>query len=66
MIIDTDRLLDVASALGDGALYKNSDRSGVCVYKSELGIGLVLPVNKKSEYDVKQYSEYLHMIKANL
>ena len=66
MIIDTVRLLDVASALGDGILYKNSDRLGACVYKSELGIGLVLPINKKSEYAVKQYSEYLDMTKANL
>ena len=66
MIIDTARFLDVASALGDGTLYKNSDRLGACVYKSELGIGLVLPVNKESEYDVKQYSEYLDMIKASL
>ena len=66
MIIDTARFLDVASALGDGTLYKNSDRLGACVYKSELGIGLVLPVNKKSEYAVKQYSEYLDMIKASL
>lgn len=66
MIIDTDRLLDVASALGDGTLYKNSDRLGACVYKSKLEIGLVLPINKKSEYAVKQYSEYLDMIKANL
>ena len=66
MIIDTARFLDVASALGDGTLYKNSDRLGACVYKSELGIGLVLPVNKKSEYDVKQYSEYVEMIKASL
>lgn len=66
MIIDTDRLLDVASALGDGTLSKNSDRLGACVYKSELGIGLVLPINKKSEYAVKQYSEYVEMIKANL
>lgn len=66
VIIDTARFLDVASALGDGTLYKNSDRLGACVYKSELGIGLVLPVNKKSESDVKQYSEYLDMIKSNL
>lgn len=66
MTINTDRLLDVASALGDGTLYKNSDRLGACVYKSELGIGLVLPVDKKSEYAVKQYREYVEMIKANL
>ena len=66
MTIDTARFLDVASALGDGTLYKNSDRLGACVYKSELGIGLVLPVNKKSEYAVKQYSEYVEMIKASL
>ena len=66
MFVDTERLLDVVSALGDGTLYKNSDRLGACVYKSELGIGLVLPINKTSEYDVKQYSEYVEMIKANL
>lgn len=66
MFINTERLLDVVSALGDGTLYKNSDRLGACVYESELGIGLVLPVNKTSEYDVKQYSEYVEMIKASL
>lgn len=66
MFIDTEKLLDVVSALGDGTLYKNSDRLGACVYESELGIGLVLPINKKSEHDVKQYSEYVEMIKANL
>lgn len=66
MFVDTERLLDVVSALGDGTLYKNSDRLGACVYKSELGIGLVLPINKTSEYDVKQYSEYVEMIKASL
>lgn len=66
MFVDTERLLDVVSALGDGTLYKNSDRLGACVYKSELGIGLVLPIDKTSKYDVKQYSEYVEMIKANL
>lgn len=66
MFVDTERLLDVVSTLGDGTLYKNSDRLGACVYKSGLGIGLVLPINKTSKYDVKQYSEYVEMIKANL
>ena len=66
MFIDTERLLDVVSALGDGTLYKNSNKVGACVYKSELGIGLVLPINKTSDFDVKQYSEYVEMIKANL
>ena len=66
MIIDTARFLDVASTLKKKKKKKNSDRLGACVYKSELGIGLVLPVNKKSEYDVKQYSEYVNMIKSNL
>jgi len=66
MFVDTERLLDVVSTLGDGTLYKNSDRLGACVYKSELGIGLVLPINKTSKYDVKQYSEYVEMIKASL
>lgn len=66
MFVDTERLLDVVSTLGDGTLYKNSDRLGACVYESELGIGLVLPINKTSEYDVKQYSEYVEMIKASL
>lgn len=66
MFINTERLLDVVSALGDGTLYKNSNRLGACVYESELGIGLVLPIDKTSEYDVKQYSEYVEMIKANL
>ena len=66
MFIDTERLLDVVSVLGDGTLYKNSNRLGVCVYKSDLGIGLVLPIKKTSKYDVKQYSEYVEMIKANL
>lgn len=66
MFVDTERLLDVVSALGDGTLYKNSDRLGACVYKSELGIGLVLPLHPKKGEDVKQYSEYVEMIKANL
>lgn len=66
MFIDTERLLDVVSALGDGTLYKNSNKVGACVYKSELGIGLVLPINKTSDFDVKQYSEYVEMIRANL
>ena len=66
MFINTERLLDVVSALGDGTLYKNSNKVGACVYKSELGIGLVLPINKTSDFDVKQYSEYVEMIKANL
>ena len=66
MIIDTARFLDVASALGDGTLYKNSNRLGACVYKSELGIGLILPVFPRKEDDIKQYSEYVNMIKSNL
>ena len=66
MFIDTERLLDVVSALGDGTLYKNSNKVGACVYKSALGIGLVLPINKTSDFDVKQYSEYVEMIKEIL
>ena len=66
MFVDTGRLLDVVSALGDGTLYKNSNRLGACVYKSDLGIGLILPLKPKKEDDIKQYSEYVEMIRANL
>ena len=66
MAIDTERMNDVVSALGDGTLYKNSNRLGACAYKSDLGIGLILPLKPKKEDDIKQYSEYVEMIKANL
>ena len=66
MEIDTERMVDVVSALGDGTLYKNPNNKGACVYESDMGIGLILPLNPKNKDDVKQYSEYLDMIKANL
>lgn len=66
MFINTERLLDVVSALGDGTLYKNPNNKGACVYESDMGIGLILPLNPKKEDDIKQYSEYVEMIKANL
>lgn len=66
MFINTERLLDVVSALGDGTLYKNSDILGACIYESDMGIGLILPLNPKNGDDVKQYSEYVEIIKANL
>ena len=66
MVIDTERMVDVVSALGDGTLYKNPNNKGACVYESDMGIGLILPLNPKKEDDIKQYSEYVEMIKASL
>lgn len=66
MAIDTERMIDVVSALGSGTLFKNPNNKGACVYKSDMGIGLILPLNPKNRDDVKQYSEYVEMIKANL
>lgn len=66
MTIDTERMVDVVLALGSGTLFKNPNNKGACVYESDLGIGLILPLNHKDKDDVKQYSEYLDMIKANL
>ena len=66
MGIDTERMVDVVSALGDGTLYKNPNNKGACVYKSDMGIGLILPVFTRKEDDIKQYSEYVEMIKASL
>lgn len=66
MAIDTERMIDVVSALGSGTLFKNPSNKGACVYKSDMGIGLILPVSPRKEDDIKQYSEYLDMIKANL
>lgn len=66
MAIDTERMVDVVLALGSGTLFKNPNNKGACVYESDLGIGLILPLNPKNKDGVKQYSEYLDMIKANL
>lgn len=66
MGIDTDRMFDVVSTLGSGTLFKNPNNKGACVYKSDIGIGLILPLIPKKEDDIKQYSEYVEMIKANL
>lgn len=66
MGIDTDRMFDVVSTLGSGTLFKNPNNKGACVYKSDMGIGLILPLIPKKEDDIKQYSEYVEMIKANL
>ena len=66
MAIDTERMVDVVSALGSGTLFKNPNNKGACVYESDMGIGLILPLNPKKEDDIKQYSEYVEMIKANL
>lgn len=66
MEIDTERMFDVVSALGSGTLFKNPNNKGACVYESDMGMGLILPLNPKKEDDVKQYSEYVEMIKANL
>lgn len=66
MAIDTERMVDVVSALGSGTLFKNPNNKGACVYESDLGIGLILPIFPRKEDDIKQYSEYLDMIKANL
>ena len=66
MAIDTERMIDVVSALGSGTLFKNPNNKGACVYKSDMGIGLILPVFQRKEDDIKQYSEYVEMIKASL
>lgn len=66
MAIDTERMVDVVSALGSGTLFKNPNNKGACVYESDLGIGLILPLKPKKEDDIKQYSEYVEMIKSNL
>lgn len=66
MAIDTERMIDVVSALGSGTLFKNPNNKGACVYESDMGIGLILPLIPKKEDDIKQYSEYVEMIKANL
>lgn len=66
MSIDTERIVDVVLALGSGTLFKNPNNKGACVYESDMGIGLILQLNPKNKDDVKQYSEYVEMIKANL
>lgn len=66
MAIDTERMIDVVSALGSGTLFKNPNNKGACVYESDMGIGLILPVFPRKEDDIKQYSEYVEMIKTNL
>ena len=66
MAIDTEQMIDVVSALGSGTLFKNPNNKGACVYESNIGIGLILPLFPREGDDVKQYSEYLDMIKANL
>ena len=66
MAIDTERMIDVVSALGSGTLFKNPNNKGACVYESDMGIGLILPVFPRKEDDIKQYKEYVEMIKANL
>lgn len=66
MAIDTERMLDVVSALGSGTLFKNPNNKGACVYESNIGMGLILPLFPREGDDVKQYSEYVEMIKTNL
>lgn len=66
MAIDTERMIDIVSALGSGTLFKNPNNKGTCVYESDMGIGLILPMFPRKEVDIKQYSEYVEMIKANL
>lgn len=66
MAIDTERMVDVVLALGSGTLFKNPNNKGACVYESDMGMGLILPLDPKKEDDIKQYSEYVEMIKANL
>ena len=66
MAIDTERMVDVVSALGSGTLFKNPNNKGACVYESNIGMGLILPLFPREGEDVKQYSEYVEMIKANL
>lgn len=66
MGIDTEYMIDVVSTLGSGTLFKNPNNKGACVYKSDIGIGLILPLILKKEDDIKQYREYVEMIRANL
>ena len=66
MAIDTERMVDVVSALGSGTLFKNPNNKGACVYESNIGMGLILPLHPQKGDDVKQYSEYVEMIKASL
>ena len=66
MAIDTERMIDVVSALGSGTLFKNPNNKGACVYESNIGMGLIVPLFPHDRDDVKQYSEYVEMIKANL
>lgn len=66
MSIDTERIVDVVSALVSGTLFKNPNNKGACVYESDMGMGLILPLIPKKEDDIKQYIEYVEMIKANL
>lgn len=66
MAIDTEHMIGVVLALGSGTLFKNPNNKGACVYESDMGIGLILPLIVKNGDDVKQYSEYVEMIKANL
>ena len=66
MAIDTERMVDVVSALGSGTLFKNPNNKGACVYESNIGMGLILPLFPREGEDVKQYSEYVEMIKASL
>lgn len=66
MAIDTERMVDVVLALGSGTLFKNPNNKGACVYESNIGMGLILPLHPQKGEDVKQYSEYVEMIKTNL
>lgn len=66
MAIDTEHMIDVVLVLGNGTLFKNPNNKGACVYESDMGIGLILPMFTRKEVDIKQYSEYVEMIKANL
>ena len=66
MEIDTERMIDVVLALGSGTLFKNPNNKGACVYESNIGMGLILPLFPRNGDDVKQYSEYVEMIKASL
>ena len=66
MAIDTEQMIDVVSALGSGTFYKNPNNKGACGDESDMGSGLILPRNQKKEDDIKQYSEYVEMIKASL
>ena len=66
MAIDTEQMVDVVLALGSGTLFKNPNNKGACVYESNIGMGLILPLHPKKGEGVKQYSEYLDMINSNL